>query len=104
MHGNAPSHASRSTTAWLMKLGIKDNKLMVWPPYSPGLNPVENLWLMIKQEVYVCGKQYNLKGEPWSAVKNAANNVSKDVIGNLTSSVDKRLLSLVQKDGGYIKR
>ena len=102
MHGNAPSHASRYTTAWLMKLGIKNNKLMVWPPYSPGLNPVEYLWLMIKQEVYVCGKQYNSKDEPWNAVKNAANNVSKDVMGNLTSSVDKRLLSLVQKGGGYI--
>ena len=58
-----------STTAWLMKMGIKDNKLMVWPPYSPGLNPVEYLWLMIKQEVYVCGKQYNSKNEPWNDVK-----------------------------------
>ena len=58
---------------------------------------------MIKQEVYVCGKQYNSKDEPWNDVENAVNNVSKDVIGNLTSSVDQRLLSLVQKDGGYIK-
>ena len=86
-----------------MKLGIKDNKLMIWPPYSPGLNPVKYLWLMIKQEAYVSGKQYNSKDEPWNDVKNAASNVSKDVIRNLTSSVYKRLLSLVQKDGGYIK-
>ena len=57
----------------------------------------------IKQEVYVCGKQYNPKDEPWNDVENAVNNVRKDVIGNLTSSVDKSLLSLVQKDGGYIK-
>ena len=62
-----------------MKLGIKDSKLMVWPPYSFELNPIENLWSIIKQEVHVCGKQYNSKDELWNAVKNAANNVSKVV-------------------------
>ena len=38
---NAPSHASRHWA--LRKLGIKDSKLMVWPPYSPDLSPIENL-------------------------------------------------------------
>ena len=90
-------------TAWLMNLGIKDNKLMVWPPYSPDPNCIKSLWLIIKQEVYVCGKSYNSKDELWNAVNNAANNVSKDVKRNLTSSVDKRLLSLVQRNGEYIK-
>ena len=79
MHENAPSRASRYTTAWLMKLGIKDNKLMLWPPYSPDLSPIENLWLFIKQEVYICGKQYNSKVEQWNAVKYAENNASKDL-------------------------
>jgi hypothetical protein len=23
-----------------------------WPPYSPGLNPIENLWAIMKQEIY----------------------------------------------------
>ncbi len=103
MHDNVLSHASRYTTDWLMKQGIKDDRLMVWPPCSPDLNPIANLWSIIKREVYVCGKQYNSKDELWNAVKDAANNVSKDVIRNLTSSVDKRLLSLVQNNGGYIK-
>ena len=75
---------------------------MEWPPYSPDLNPVENLQLIVKEEVYVCRKQYNSREELWNAVNNAANNVSKDIIRNLTSLVDKRLLSLVQKNGGYI--
>ena len=103
MHDNATSHASRYTTVGLIKWGIKDNKLMKWPPYSPDLNPVENLWLIVKEEVYVCRKQHNSREELWNAVNNAANNVSKDIIRNLTSLVDKRLLSLVQKNGGYIK-
>ena len=85
-----------------MKHGIKDDKLMIWPPCSLDLNPIENLWSIIKQEVYVAGKQYNSKDELWNAVKDTANNVSKDIIRNLTCSVDNRLLSLVQKEGGYI--
>ena len=78
MQDNAPSQPWRYTTAWLMNLGIKDNKLMVVPPYFPDLNPIGNLWSIMKQEEYVCGKQYNSKDELWNAVKIVANNVSKD--------------------------
>ncbi|KAL0180242.1 hypothetical protein M9458_025684, partial [Cirrhinus mrigala] len=34
MQDNAPSHASNK--------GLKDEKLMTWPPSSPDLNPIEN--------------------------------------------------------------
>ena len=36
---NAPSHASKYSTAW-----FKDDRIMTWPPPSPNLNPIENLW------------------------------------------------------------
>lgn len=25
---------------------------MEWPPYSPDLNPIENLWMLLKQQIY----------------------------------------------------
>ena len=31
---NAPSHAARNTSASLAAIGIKEEKLMVWPPFS----------------------------------------------------------------------
>ena len=102
MHDNAPAHAVRYTTDYLRKIGIKEDNLMIWPPCSPDLNPIENLWSMLKKEVYVAGKQYSSTDELWNAITMAANNVSKDAIKNLTSSVDNRLLTVIQRDGGCI--
>ncbi|CAI9551429.1 unnamed protein product [Staurois parvus] len=35
MHDNAPSHAAKNTSASMAAMGIKGEKVMVWPPSSP---------------------------------------------------------------------
>ncbi|KAM9320304.1 3 beta-hydroxysteroid dehydrogenase type 7-like [Gastrophryne carolinensis] len=42
---------SRNTSELLVGMGIKSEKLMVCPPLSPDINPTENLWGIIKQEI-----------------------------------------------------
>ena len=44
MHDNAPSHASGMAREFLAENGFSGNRLMVWPPSSPDLNPIENYW------------------------------------------------------------
>ena len=102
MHDNAPSHASHYTKVWMERNGFKQEQIMEWPACSPDLNPIENLWSVLKQTIYANGKQYNSKDALWDAIKEAAAHVSKETINNLTKSVDSRLLKVISKQGGYI--
>lgn len=57
MQDNAPPHTTKYCmycnycTAWLASKGLKNEKLMTWPPSSPDLNPIENFWALLKQEI-----------------------------------------------------
>ena len=55
IHDNAPSHAAKATSQFLQSLGFVNKALMAWPPISPDLNPIENMWSTIKRHVYANG-------------------------------------------------
>ena len=103
MQDNAPSHAAHLTTDFLKKVLVKKGEIMEWPACSPDLNPIENLWSILKREVYAGGKQYSSKEDLWNAIKITANGISSNTIKKLTSSMDQRLLSVVSNHGRYIK-
>lgn len=48
LQDNAPYHASRETQTWLHNHGID---CIDFPPYSPDLNPIENLWAYLKRRI-----------------------------------------------------
>ena len=48
MHDDAPVHTCKK-----VKQGLTENKIecLDWPPQSPDLNPIENIWHRIKREL-----------------------------------------------------
>ena len=103
MHDNAPAHASQYTKAYLTRKGIKNEKIMQWPANSPDLNPIENLWFVIKRRLYPDTKQYKSKTELWEALQEVCKGLKPSEIEKLTTSMDDRLFRCIKCNGGYVK-
>jgi transposase len=104
MHDNAPAHKAKNTVEYLKGVGIKEDKLMVWPACSPDLNPIENLWSILKQKIYQGGVQFSSKQELWEAILASAKATTPETIQELTKSVDQRLIDVISKKGSYINK
>ena len=102
MHDNAPSHAAKATTQYLESIGFKNKTMMIWPPNSPDLNPIENLWAIVKQRVYAVGKQYSSKDALWEAIKQAADSIPRSLLRKLTESVNERLFDVIRLNGSHV--
>jgi transposase len=63
MQDNAPCHTSRAFKAFLQRNSIK---FLEWPPYSPDLNTIENIWqwmkLVLETEFPVCDSAEDIGG------------------------------------------
>jgi len=42
--------------------------MLPWPPQSPDLSPIENIWGYVSEKVYKEGKTYKSKDELWKAI------------------------------------
>ncbi|CAI9602155.1 unnamed protein product, partial [Staurois parvus] len=96
MHDNAPSHAAKNTSASMAAMGIKGEKVMVWPPSSPDLNPIENLWSILKQKIYEDGRQFTSKQQLWEAILTSCKQIPAETVRKLPSSMDARLVICYQ--------
>ncbi|GBO06314.1 Transposable element Tc3 transposase [Araneus ventricosus] len=54
-HDNAPTHTSSATKNYL---NSKNVTVLEWPPMSPDLNPIENVWGIMSRKVYENGGQF----------------------------------------------
>jgi transposase len=89
---NAPCHTSFSTINFFSENKIE---VMYWPPNSPDLNPIENLWNLLKKRI---GKIIvKNKDELINAIKTEADKIDVIVINKLIDSMDNRIEQLFNK-------
>lgn len=95
---NDPKHTSSKAKTFLTKNSIK---YLDFPPYSPDLNPLENIWSILKYNITKRKgeiKRDNFKNviiEEW-------NNISDDVIKKIIGSMNKRLNEIIKNRGNYL--
>lgn len=96
---NDPTHKVASTTiaGWGRAPPFNVVVLKNWPPNSPDLNPIENVWSYVQAKVDAQGcKTFE---EFKQAVLDGIKAVPQSMISNLYSSVPKRLALVLDKAG-----
>lgn len=93
---NAPAHAARTTQEFFKR---KEIAVLPWPPYSPDLNIIENLWSIVSTKVYEGGKEYNNANELWESVCRQFFAISDKIIDHLFQSIPARLISVIELKG-----
>lgn len=99
---NCPIHVSKEAQNFFRKENIDCLK---WPPYSPDLNIVENIWSYLATIVYQDGHIKNLK-DLQIKICNAItvfNETQKTFVQNLYNSIPARLCDVILKRGERLK-
>ena len=99
MHDGAPCHQSKKTLTYLHRKKVC--LLCDWPPQSPDLNPLENLWRILKRNVSI-GNPAN-KEDIWNLIMDEWNINPYDTIHSLYSSMSQKSASVIKSKGGPCK-
>ena len=108
MQDNAPIHRAKKSKLWFQEMGIE---VMQWPPYSPDLNPIENLWALLKKEAYkvypdldsLQGKGDEAEAQLFQILQKAWANIREEVIEGLISSMPRRCAAVIKAEGWHTK-
>lgn len=100
---NAPSHTAIIIRQYMAELG---REVMIWPPYSPELNPIENLWTLLKQQIYKL--RPDLLHMPnnddtleilVATAEEAWQQLDLDILENLSESMPRRVQANINSNG-----
>jgi transposase len=94
---NDPKHRSKIAMKWKQDNNVRK---LPWPSMSPDLNPIENVWDILKMKI---GRKKirTLKGLK-SEIKKDWNRLTPELARKLVDSVRNRLSDVIKAEGDYI--
>lgn len=95
---NDPKHTARCTKRWFNENHIH---VLPWPAQSPDLNPIENLWSILKTSIKAshprnCEQLWQLVREAWEAIP-------VSTCQNLVNSMRRRCQAVLKNKGSTTK-
>ena len=95
------AHTAKSTMKVLEEVRTVGTK-EIWPGNSPDLNPIENLWAILKNSAYEEPVPQN-EEELRTRFEEKLNSISLGLLKNLSSSFKKRVEEMIFNDGGLTR-
>ena len=99
---NAAVHTSRLVKTMFDQENVE---VLDWPSRSPDLNPIENFWKILSDDVYEHGA-FDNDMELWNKIRTCSQLIEcnkKEVVKNLFLSMNRRLLLVLEGKGNTIK-
>jgi DDE superfamily endonuclease len=97
---NAHPHTSKVAKKFHTE---NDLRVLSWPAQSPDLNPIENLWAIVKKSIRERKKHPSNIAELDRYVKKAWQDIPIHTIENLVDSMPQRIQAVIDANGGPIK-
>lgn len=99
MHDNAPSHTSTKTKKALAEIALPQ---MMHPANSPDLNPIENLWAVLKSRIQGRERHPNSIAELTAAAKEEWEKIDETTVNKYVDTMPERYEALKAQKGHHI--
>jgi len=101
MQDNDPKHKSALVMDWLSKQPFK---CMEWPPQSPDLNPIENMWALLERRLF---KNYETFpagiNDLWERIADTWYDITKEECQKYIETMPDRVKEVLKAKGSWTK-
>lgn len=99
-HDNAPIHTAKIVKEWFKEEGIK---VIDWPANSPDLNPIENVWKLLKDNIQRREVFPKTKEELKIALEEEWQKFDTSILNGIIDSMPRRIKAVLKVNGGPTK-
>ena len=103
MQDGAPAHSAQRTKRELSSRGVD---FIVWPSYSPYLNPIESVWDMMKSQIEEHHPEFDSANPSEEVLRNAVleawESISQEQLATLVESMPESCYAVINARGGSI--
>jgi DDE superfamily endonuclease len=97
-HDNDPKHTAQSVQQWLSSQKFS---VMKWPAQSPDLNPIENMWAILKMRLNQFDRAPKGMSELFECVTDIWYNITAEECQKVIESMPKRCQEVIKAKGGW---